>query len=249
MFTLIKSGLLAIGDQLRAPWQWFTDLPFIDWQLPLLIVIAVMIFYRRLIVFSVMARYALGDWVADQFFVREWNYYARMNAVEFRKAIDALAARSQREEEAANRLEERAGRGVRLPGGASTLYQEAEKRRARGLKILDEVQRLKELRATIDKEKAAQGGGAKRVVGLMNRLASRNQAEAEESLAELNRLGVAFDWGRLLPGNLPDPVRQVAIKTLRLMAGTGNIGEAQTAYGRVLRMLESHGMTWRDMAA
>lgn len=119
----------------------------------------------------------------------------------------------------------------------------------RSAKLEGEVERLKELRREIEKQAAAQGGGAKHVVGLMNRLASRDAADAEDALAELNQLGMAFDWDRLIPANLPDQARQVVLKTLRLMASTTNVNEAATAYGRVLKVLENHGMTWRNMAA
>ena len=207
------------------------------------------IFYRKIIVNSVMAQYFISDWVADTSYVREWNHYARMNAAEFRGAIEALEAKSKNEEEFADRLETRARRGVRIPGGAHSLYQEAQRRRVKSAKLFEEIERLKELRAEIEKQRAAQGGGAKRVVGLMNRLTSRDPAEAEDALAELNRLGMGFDWDRLIPANLPDQARQMALKTLRLMASTSNLNEAQTAYGRVLKLLENHGMTWRNMAA
>jgi hypothetical protein len=249
MLTLIKSALLAALDQLATPWDWFAGLPLFDWQLPLLLMILAAIFYRQIIVQWVMAQYLIGDWIADQTYIREWNYYARMSPAEFRRVIEALDAKFKRDEEAAERLENRARQGVRIPGGAHSLYQEAQRRRAKSAKLLGEIERLKELRAEIEKQEAAQGGGAKRVVGIMNRLASRDPAEAEDALAELNQLGMAFDWDRLIPANVPDQARQVAIKTLRLMASTSNVNEAQTAYGRVLKMLESHGMTWRNMAA
>jgi hypothetical protein len=249
MFTLMKLAFEAICDRLAVPWEWFTSLPLIDWQMPLTVAIILVIFYRRIIVNSVMARYAIGDWVADQKFNREWNHYARMNAQEFRKAIGALEAKSKREEEAANRLDNRARQGVRIPGGASSMYQEARRRRDRSLDFLDEIQRLKELRAEIEKQKAMQGGGAKRVIGLMNKLSSRDHNEAASALAELNQLGMAFDWNRLIPANLPERAHEVLLKTLRLMASTSNVNEAQTAYAQVLRTLESHRMTWRDMAA
>jgi hypothetical protein len=249
MFTLLMSAILAIGAQLAVPLNWFTSLPLLDWQLPLLAMVLAVIFYRWIIVHTVMMQYVISDWVADQTYVREWNYYARMNAAEFRGAIEALEAKSKHEEEAADRLETRVRRGIRIPGGARSLYQEAQKRRAKSAKLFGEIERLKELRAEIEKQRAAQGGGPKRVVGLMNRLTSGNRAEAEGALAELNQLGMGFDWDRLIPANLPEQARQMALKTLRLMASTSNVNEAQTAYGRVLKLLENHGMTWRNMAA
>lgn len=249
MFTLIFSGLATILHLLLAPWQWFTSLPLIDWQLPIIVVLFTAIFYKRVIVHAVMAKYAIMDWIADQSYVREWNHYAGMNNQEFCQAVEALEGKSKREEEAATRLQNRARQGVRIPGGADSMYEEARRRRERSLRLLNEIKRLKELRAEIEKQELAQGGGAKRVMGLMDQLASRDRNQAEKALAQLNKLGMAFDWNRLVPANLPDQTRQLIIKTMRLMASTSSVDEAQTARGRVLKLLENYGMSWGDMAA
>jgi hypothetical protein len=253
MLTFLLWVIGTVHAQILIPWQWFINLPF-DWQFPLVGTLVLIICRKQVIIRMALARYLIGEWHADQSYEREWNHYARMDGRQFRDEMEKLQRKAESEGRYADVLEQRARQSrfkrVQIPGGADTLHEGAEKFRQKMQHLTGEVARLKKLRAEIEKQRDAQGGGTRdRVIALMNRLHLTTEYAASDALAQLNRIAMSFDWDSLIPLRMPDATHKVMVKALRLMASTSSVEEARTAYGRILHMLEGHRMTWRDMAA
>ena len=249
MFSGIAFALTWIFDQLVTPFKWFAALPFYDWQLPIMVVAFILLFYQPLSVSSMAVIDAIEEGIKDWFFHRKWNALARQSDHEFAQFIAALEASAEEKEQTAERYDSKAlaNRFRYMPGSRRNLLRTADKHRDRAEQIREHITEHKRLRAEVVARRD-QLGGMGQLLGIIDRLNSSDPREALEALQALNGMR-NVDWSAAIATRLPPRAQGIVIKCLHTMTGTTNLHEARNAYAQVAKILMNHRMSWEDMAA
>jgi hypothetical protein len=249
MFSIIWFALKWVFGLFAVPVNWFLELSFYDWQLPILVAVAIVIFYRPLSVFGIKSIVNTGSAVADWKFHWKWRTLNRLNDPEYDRLIASLQARADEKNAEAEDYEDTAlGSRFRfLPGSTQNLLREAEKCREQSARIAGQIQHYQKLRDELVKRRERQGG-LRQLLDILGQLNSDDNREALDALTALNGMQ-KVDWSAAINARLPPQARDVAVKCLRLMVATTNLHEARSAYARISQILRGHRMSWEDIAA
>jgi hypothetical protein len=194
-------------------------------------------------VISYRTRRAMAEARAD----REWNRLGSLSESEF----DALiSARNEWAEEKFRKADickiaaEEAAFGIGFPGRVAALRKRAQQHMSAMHAINAETQRLLELKARIESERARQSVGIDHVQlrRLVADLMSDSQAVAVGALMELNRFASRIDWDPFVPRDMPSAMRERTFKILRKLAGTNSLSEARNAHAQYQQALRAHRM-------
>jgi hypothetical protein len=237
MSTYIVAFAVAIWDWVIAPpINWLLSLS-LEWRIELGALLVCTFFCIPIIENLAIGRERAGEWWSERKRRREWYYYARMEAGDFRALVSSIRRLAERQVRLAERLEGRSSRGFL----GEILRLAAWRRQKRAEALHAEADRLERLWKAIEKERGSQGDSAAtraKVLGLMRRLDSLDDRAANGALGELKRIGNWFDWEGLAPKEMAPPQRERLVKLLRLMAGTTSLDEARNAYHTAFRMLQ-----------
>lgn len=256
----------ALGT-LQNDWQAVRNRLLLVWQID---VVAV------LVLAAAFTRWGIEILAIAVFTVREWAAAvgaALQSRVEnWRRRQERKARKDQSEKEFRRETGRRTRRIEKLVRRSDILYAEADRleatpwgpafvvrrlrRRAGGYieaaeREQDELERAERLWAELEQARRAAKDAetAEHVRMQLRLLSSKIESAATRAFAELRKIGSSFDWNAILPDGLPAEARERIIKLLRVVAGAGNLAEAQAAYGRALHILNSHNASWGGRAA
>jgi len=231
--------------ELIALWAWATSVSRDTW---LALLTATMIVLKRDTLFETHAvlSYKVRRAIREALTDREWRRLGSLSESEFDYFIAArneLAQDEFRKADILRNAAEEARNGFGLPGQSGALRRRASKHTERMNTINRETQRLLELKALIDTERAKQSTrvNASGVRKLMANLVAASEAIAVSALMELNRIASRIDWEPFLPQGATATVRSRVLNILRRMAGTNNLGEARNAYSQYQQAVSMRG--------
>jgi hypothetical protein len=194
-------------------------------------------------VISYRARRAMAEARAD----REWNRLGSLSESEFDALISARnewAEEKFRKGDICKIAAEEGAFGIGFPGRVAALRKRAQKHMSAMHAINVETQRLLELKARIESERARQSVGIDHVQvrRLMADLISDSQAVAVGALMELNRFASRINWEPFVPRDMPSAMRERTFKILRKLAGTTSLSEARNAHAQYQQALRANRM-------
>jgi hypothetical protein len=178
---------------------------------------------------------------------REWDRLGSLSDTEFEELMTWRSEWAQAEFNKADVCTQAAKTSsilLDILGRKQSLRRQAQKHREKMHTINAESERLQDLKAQIDRERAKQSirVGANGVRRLMASLMSPSEDIATTALMELNRIAGQIDWEPFLPTGAASAVRTRVLNILRRLAGTNSLGEARNAYAQYQQMAEAHGL-------